>query len=560
MNLFNQLILLTLFFCSGKVFASDHLSLKVIGGAPAIVDRPWIASLQYIGPNGQFLRTSQHFCGAVQISNEWLVTAAHCLHQQGYSPDELAVVIGRNDLSSVPRSEKRLLQTFMVHPDYNEVTLDNDLALLQLQKPFPQTRYAPVVSQEVLNALPHLAPVHIIGWGDTDVGGANQPTTRLQEATMDYWSASLCKSAFKNTGLTITNNMICSNGHQLTDTCYGDSGGPLIYAGEQGESVIGIVSWGIDCASPYPAVFSRLSNYSDWIQTQISGLTVTSPHHFGLWPIGTQTTESLTLHNSGKQAVQINSVQISGSAFTLIDDECSTVNLVAGGECTLDIQFASGRRELESGRAVIQTSALPIQIELEGQAAQRLQFSQFSLPDFLQLTSLGEHALMEQEAVLHTEVSSDWLPIFFIVEAEVAGDLALRLSTTGSDEQYVYMIDENGSYIDGVFGEQTSDSLVREIAQGQILRFEYAGISGDELRIEAISFTPLNAIEPPAPSPEPINPSILPDPVLPKPPVLPEPNVDSSAHQAGGGSNSLLGLFSLLALCYLRIKRGLAPV
>lgn len=47
----------------------------------------------------------------------------------------------------------------------------------------------------------------------------------------------------------------------------GDSGGPLICDG----TLEGIVSWGIGCALPYyPGVYTRVRNYSRWIDWIIS--------------------------------------------------------------------------------------------------------------------------------------------------------------------------------------------------------------------------------------------------------------------------------------------------
>ncbi|XP_057375229.1 trypsin delta-like [Daphnia carinata] len=48
------------------------------------------------------------------------------------------------------------------------------------------------------------------------------------------------------------------------DTCQGDSGGPIYVDGVQ----VGITSWGVGCAHPsYPGVYTRLTNYMDWIAT-----------------------------------------------------------------------------------------------------------------------------------------------------------------------------------------------------------------------------------------------------------------------------------------------------
>lgn len=50
------------------------------------------------------------------------------------------------------------------------------------------------------------------------------------------------------------------------DSCSGDSGGPLV----QNNTLIGIVSWGIQCASPgYPGVYTYVSKLRCWIDKNI---------------------------------------------------------------------------------------------------------------------------------------------------------------------------------------------------------------------------------------------------------------------------------------------------
>ena len=68
-------------------------------------------------------------------------------------------------------------------------------------------------------------------------------------------------------------DMFCA-GHlenQEKDTCQGDSGGPLVTPifdrdGHPRYELAGITSWGIGCADGFPGVYTRVSNYVDWIE------------------------------------------------------------------------------------------------------------------------------------------------------------------------------------------------------------------------------------------------------------------------------------------------------
>ena len=51
----------------------------------------------------------------------------------------------------------------------------------------------------------------------------------------------------------------------MIDACYGDSGGPLVSALGGPARLIGVVSWGDDCASKYPGVYTRVSAMYDFL-------------------------------------------------------------------------------------------------------------------------------------------------------------------------------------------------------------------------------------------------------------------------------------------------------
>jgi secreted trypsin-like serine protease len=76
----------------------------------------------------------------------------------------------------------------------------------------------------------------------------------------------------------ITQNMLCAESpmqDSLTDACYGDSGAGLTINNLEKPYLLGIASWGVGCAKVgYPGVYTRVTNYSDWINNYLHPSTI----------------------------------------------------------------------------------------------------------------------------------------------------------------------------------------------------------------------------------------------------------------------------------------------
>jgi len=109
------------------------------------------------------------------------------------------------------------------------------------------------------------APV-VVGWGSTSTGGGS--SNQLRQANVPMVTQQTCSDAYSAiTRVTIGDTKICA-GDGTRDTCNGDSGGAML-ASHVGNTwaVVGVTSFGVDCARPdFPGVYTRVDKYLPWIR------------------------------------------------------------------------------------------------------------------------------------------------------------------------------------------------------------------------------------------------------------------------------------------------------
>lgn len=237
-------------------------SQRIVGGQNAEQGEfPWQISL-HAKPHG-------HVCGASLISPKWLVTAAHCVQDEGSlklsQPGSWEVYLGLHEQKKLESSvQKRNLKQVIAHPNYNKFTFDNDIALMELDSP---VTYSDFIKPICLPAPQHEFPpgqsVWITGWGATREGGS--AAVVLQKASVRIINQAVCNDLM---GGQITSRMFCAG--VLTggvDACQGDSGGPLSSLSGSRMFLAGVVSWGDGCARRNkPGIYTTVTKYRGWIK------------------------------------------------------------------------------------------------------------------------------------------------------------------------------------------------------------------------------------------------------------------------------------------------------
>ncbi|XP_045188152.1 trypsin-like [Mercenaria mercenaria] len=248
-----------LVFCLLLVDLSYGNSLsRIIGGSDvnSIEDHPHQVSLQN--------RFGSHMCGGSIIDNQWILTAAHCVDSGGPSGYKISLnselLYGDSTIYDVAQIIK--------HPNYNQVddgAYPNDIALLKLKTvmDFQQFNHKAITLAPADSGNFAGTTCTITGWGNTDGGVSSIPNV-LQQTTGKILSGADCAAAWSSN----YNHQvhICID-NSNTGSCNGDSGGPMVCNGV----LAGVTSWGASgCATSYPSVYARVSNYNEWISTTIA--------------------------------------------------------------------------------------------------------------------------------------------------------------------------------------------------------------------------------------------------------------------------------------------------
>ncbi|CAF4053019.1 unnamed protein product [Rotaria magnacalcarata] len=250
--------------CDGCGITYIRRDARIIGGVDAIeYSWPFAVLIRQHYKTMLTLNDRSHLvsaswmCGGTLINHKTILTAT------------LEVSIGLYDRRKT--SQRRIAKVLQVilHPYYNERHLLNDIAILKLEdylRPSPTIQFA---------CLPYFLPEVnttgiAVGFGDT-VPGANQGSSILKQTHLTIYPNEFCNHVSPSTKKNWNTQLCCGDLNGERDTCQGDSGGGLYTQRNVSNilhySVDGIVSYGERCASPMkPGIYTRVSNYIDWIQ------------------------------------------------------------------------------------------------------------------------------------------------------------------------------------------------------------------------------------------------------------------------------------------------------
>lgn len=199
----------------------DAEESAIVGGRRVTNTDPranWVVMVR--GTKGSFIFRSSGICTGAFITEDVILTAAHCLDEKGASYD---IAYGLN-----PLEEKRKvlrIDKVLAHEDYKRDTSKlgaYDIALVKIRDPKPSR--LKILGLQGLTTLDQPTPYLAIGYGRTSDGA------RSKERGILHSTPTIISE--------INETHLIGNQKNGVGICQGDSGGPLLKADENGEPVI----------------------------------------------------------------------------------------------------------------------------------------------------------------------------------------------------------------------------------------------------------------------------------------------------------------------------------
>ena len=301
----------------GLADTRETRSARIHGGMQASTNEfPFIVSLQL---------SHNHFCGGSIISSTFILTAAHCLSDITVASN-VYVLAGSNDnrCNSWSSCNYARGKTVIIHPQYDDVNVVNDIALLELDRDLiidgVTTQVAFIEGGVILTD--RTTNVIVAGWGYTV--GTSLPVY-LMKVTLPVVPESDCS----HLGMT-SPNQVCAGDKQGHDSCAGDSGGPLFRKNATIFSICGLVSYGDDVCGTFTniGVYTNTTYYLNFIQSYVAAVKI-------FYPPTTNTVDNnqtISSNSTANSTVTSTNTALSNTTFNSNDTLC---NSTVASNCTL---------------------------------------------------------------------------------------------------------------------------------------------------------------------------------------------------------------------------------
>ncbi|XP_014448575.1 inactive serine protease PAMR1 isoform X2 [Tupaia chinensis] len=228
-------------------------------------------------------------CSGALVNDRTVVVAAHCVagleKATAVRATDLQVVLGKFYRSD-DRDEKTVqslrVSAVFLHPSYDPVLLDADIAVLKLlDKARLGTHVQPVclAAPRDLGASFQELRITVVGWNIlADVGSPGYQDDRLRVGVFRVVDSLRCEELHEERGVpvSVTDSLFCASWDPSapSDICPAETGGVAVasFPGRMSPEprwhLVGLASWGYDkgCSHALPTAFTSALPFRDWIE------------------------------------------------------------------------------------------------------------------------------------------------------------------------------------------------------------------------------------------------------------------------------------------------------